>query len=67
MLQLLIEDQIQDPNDMGVPAITITDEEDIEIIQQVMNAIMCLFMALQSACSQLNLGEVFLIVKVSRC
>lgn len=32
-----MEDQIQLPNDMGVPAIAITDEEDVEIIQQFMN------------------------------
>ena len=36
-LRSLMEDQIRHSNDMGVPAITITDEEDVEIIQQVMN------------------------------
>ena len=36
---------------MRVPAIANTDEEDVEIIQQFM----CLFMALESACSRLNL------------
>ena len=32
-----MEDQIRYPNDMGVPAIAITDEEDVKIIQQVIN------------------------------
>ena len=32
-----MEDQIRHLNDMGVPVIVITDEEDVEIIQQVMN------------------------------
>ena len=36
-LQSLMEDQIRHVNNMGVPAIAITDEEDVEIIQQVMN------------------------------
>jgi len=36
-LRLLMEDQIRHLNDTGVPVITITDKEDIEIIQQVMN------------------------------
>lgn len=62
----LMEDQIRYLNNMGVPAIAITDEEDVEIIQQVMNGNYVLLMALQSACSRLNLGEVFSIVKVSR-
>ena len=50
-LRSLMEDQIRHASDMGVPAIANTDEEDVEIIQQSM----CLFMALQSACSRLNL------------
>ena len=32
-----VEDQIWHVNNMGVPAIAITDEENVEIIQQVMN------------------------------
>ena len=36
-LRSLMEDQIRHVNNMGVPAIAITDEEDVEIIQQVMN------------------------------
>ena len=36
-LRSLMEDQIRYLNNMGVPAIAITDEEDVEIIQQVMN------------------------------
>ena len=36
-LRSLVEDQIRHVNNMGVPAIAITDEEDVEIIQQVMN------------------------------
>ena len=32
-----MEDQIQHPNGMGMPAIAITDKEDVEIIQHVMN------------------------------
>ena len=36
-LRSLMEDQIGHPNNMGVLAIAITDEEDVEIIQQVMN------------------------------
>ena len=36
-LRSLMEDQIRHVNNMGVPAIAITDEEDVKIIQQVMN------------------------------
>ena len=36
-LRSLMEDQIWHVNNMGVPAIAITDEEDVEIIQQVVN------------------------------
>ena len=36
-LRSLMEDQIRHVNNMGVPAIAITDEEDVEITQQVMN------------------------------
>ena len=36
-LRSLMEDQIRYLNNMGVPAIAITDKEDVEIIQQVMN------------------------------
>ena len=36
-LRSLMEDQIRHVNNMGVPAIAITDEEGVEIIQQVMN------------------------------
>ena len=36
-LRSLMEDQIRHVNNMGVPATAITDEEDVEIIQQVMN------------------------------
>lgn len=55
-LRSLMEGQIRNLNNMGVPAIAITDDEDVEIIQQVMNGnYMFLLMALQSACS---LGDV---------
>ena len=36
-LRSLMEDQIRHVNNMGLPAIAITDEEAVEIIQQVMN------------------------------
>ena len=36
-LRSRMEDQIRHVNNMGVPAIAITDEEAVEIIQQVMN------------------------------
>ena len=36
-LRSLMEDQIRHVNNMGVPAIANTGEEDVEIIQQVMN------------------------------
>ena len=36
-LRSLMEDQIRHVNNMGVPAIAITDEEGVEVIQQVMN------------------------------
>ena len=36
-LRSLMEDQIRHVNNMGVPSIAITDKEDVEIIQQVMN------------------------------
>ncbi|XP_068691120.1 ATP-dependent DNA helicase RecQ-like [Montipora foliosa] len=36
-LRSLMEDQIRRVNNMGVRAIAITDEEDVEVIQQVMN------------------------------
>ena len=37
-LRSLMEDQIRHVNNMGVPAITITDKDYVEIIQQVMNS-----------------------------
>ena len=36
-LRSLMEDQIRHVNNMGMLAIAITDEEDVEIIQQLMN------------------------------
>ena len=36
-LRSLMEDQIRHVNNMGVTATAITDEEGVEIIQQVMN------------------------------
>ena len=36
-LRSMMEDQIRHVNNMGVPAMAIADEEDVEIIQQVMN------------------------------
>lgn len=54
-LRSLMENEIRHLNNMGVPAIAITEDEDVEIIQQVMNGIYMFFiMALQSA---LSLGD----------
>ena len=36
-LRSLMEDQVRHLNDIGVPAIAITDDEDPELMQQVLN------------------------------
>ena len=36
-LRALMEDQVRHLNDIGIPAIAITDEEDEEFTQQVLN------------------------------
>ena len=36
-LRALMEDQVHQLNDIGIPAIAITDEEDEEFLQQVLN------------------------------
>ena len=59
-----MEDKIRHPNDIGVPAIANTDEEDVEIIQQFMNG-KCVFVNGSPECL-LSTESVFLIVKTSR-
>ena len=66
-LRSLMEDQIRHVNNMGVPAIAITDKEDVEIIQQVMNGnYVLVYGSPECLLSTESWRSIFSIVKVSR-